>query len=108
MHIANFEEYKTYQHYFSADVENNQAERDKVADYFERRRARLKKDYSAAVKVMEDFSVTLNENKAALFVPFEALKDLYKNKANTDEKQRLIAEYQSLLAERSKIITALW
>lgn len=106
MHIANFEEYKTYQHYFSADVENNQAERDKVADYFERRRARLKKDYSAAVKVMEDFSVTLNENKAALFVPFEALKDLYKNKANTDEKQRLIAEYQALLAERSKIITA--
>ena len=106
MHIANFEEYKTYQHYFSADVENNPAERDKVADYFERRRARLKKDYSAAVKVMEDFSVTLNENKAALFVPFDALKELYKNKINTDEKQKLIAEYQALLEERNKIITA--
>jgi len=106
VHIANFEEYKAYQHYFSADVENNQAERDMVADYFEGRRARLKKDYSAAVKVMENFSISLNENKAALFVPFEALKNLYKNKVNTDEKQKLIAEYQALLEEKNKIIKA--
>ena len=106
MHIANFEEYKTYQHYFSADVENNQAERDMVADYFEGRRARLKKDYSAAVKVMENFSISLNENKAALFVPFEALRNLYKNKINTNEKQKLIAEYQALLEEKNKIIKA--
>ena len=106
MHIANFEEYKAYQHYFSADVENNQAERDMVSNYFEGRRARLKKDYSAAVKVMEDFSISLNKNKAALFVPFEALKNLYKNKINTDERQKLIAEYQALLEGRNKIVKA--